>query len=100
MKMQAHGVIPVTSTTGALAETVRHGVKVAGDISDPLVQKRWFDEVVKLAQNPWTQEQRNEMALAARQDFSWSAVAEQWISLFTAGEEHRSQKRILTECST
>ena len=81
MKMQAHGVIPVTSDRAALAETVRYGFKM-GPVQTVDEQKAWFDKVVETALNPWTQEQRNEMALAARKMFDWSQVADQWAAIF------------------
>lgn len=82
MKMQAHGVVPVTVNKFALAETVQHGVKIDGDIADPLVQRQWCDEVIKLAKEPWTAEKRLEMAEAARETFDWKKVAEQWAGIF------------------
>lgn len=82
MKMQAHGVVPVTSEQGALAETVQHGVKIPGDPNDVAMQKAWFDAVVAQANNPWTREQRLDMATDARSKFSWASVADQWHGLF------------------
>ncbi len=94
MKMQAHGVIPVTVNDFALAETVKHGTKVEGKMDDPLVQKAWFDHVVGLAQNPWSQQQRLEMALDARATFSWAKVAEQWATLFSQSLAEPKRERI------
>ncbi len=81
MKMQAHGVEPITCTEAALAETVRHGVKLDLKMSEPENQARWADEVVKAALNPWTKEQRLAMAQDARASFDWSHVADQWIAV-------------------
>ena len=84
MKMQAHGVVPITSKVGALPETVTHGITVDGNPDDALQQKTWFDEVIKYANAPWTVEQRIEMALAARSRFSWKTVCDQWVGIFDA----------------
>ena len=82
MRMQALGVTPVTSNQFALAETVRHGVKIDGDMRVPLVQQQWFEAVVNALKNPMSREQRIEMALDARSAFDWAKVADQWIGVF------------------
>lgn len=94
MKAQAHGVIPVTVNKFALAETVQRGVKIDNWNNTVDDQKRWFDEVVRLANNPWTQEQRVEMALHARATFSWEKVADQWIAQFTADLQKPGRDRV------
>ena len=84
MKMQAHGVVPITVNRAAMVETVKHGVKIEnfnGTVED---QTRWFEALVKAVESPPTKEQRIEMAKAARADFSWAGVASQWISQFEA----------------
>lgn len=84
MKMQALGVVPVTVDNFALAETVKHGVKIPGNIGEPGTQFAWASEVVRLAKEPWSREQRLDMATAARSRCGWDQVADQWIGLFTA----------------
>lgn len=82
MKMQAHGVVPVCSTIGALPETVTHGVKIP-NIDTLEGQKLWCDSVIALAKNPPSKEERVEMAKAARARFSWKAVCDQWDGIFS-----------------
>jgi len=84
MKMQAHGVVPVTTSNFALAETVHRGVKIDGNMGEIEVEKLWADAVIAQIKNPWTKEQRLEMARDARASFNWEAVADQWDSLIRA----------------
>lgn len=81
MKVQAHGCVPVTMNDFALVETVKHGIKINGNIRDPSVQKQWADAVIEQLKNPWTKAQRLDMARDARSKFNWDHVADQWDSI-------------------
>ena len=83
MKMQAHGVIPVTVNQFAMKETVRHGVKLDQRMDTLEAQRVWADEVIRLALNPWDEAKRIDMALDARATFDWSKIADQWIGLMS-----------------
>lgn len=85
MKMQAHGVVPVTVNRAAMVETVKFGTKVEGYEGTVEDQKRWFDAVIHAAKNPPSKEARLKMAEAARAEFSWKKVADQWGGIFEAG---------------
>lgn len=82
MKAQAQGAIPVCTDDFALKETVQHGYKVQGPMSDPGRQKILADTVVDLMLHPERQaEIRKEMVGWARQ-ITWTSVAHQWEALF------------------
>ena len=94
MKMMAHGVVPVTVNQFALKETVTHGVKIDGQMHLIDDQAKWFQAVIDLAKNPWTKERRQEMALAARANFDWAKVCEQWRGLFEESLKSPKANRI------
>ena len=81
MKAQAHGCIPVVTDDFALTETVQYGNKLLGPMTDPENISRWVDSVIDVMQNPWTTEQRLEMATWARKH-TWAEVVKPWAALF------------------
>lgn len=83
MKAQRLGAIPVCTTLGALNETVKNGIKVDVDITEPDGQKEYYNALVALLKD--TDKQvglRNGMVKWAERYFDWSNVAEDWIQLF------------------
>jgi len=75
-EMQAAGVIPITSGYAALAETQKVGVKLEGDIHDPLYHKRYIQEVIKTVK-----ENDGSISKQAREEakqFSWDLVVNAW----------------------
>jgi hypothetical protein len=96
MKQQAHGAVPITVNDFALAETVKHGVKIDGKMDDPETQKKWFDAIVDLAVNPFTKEQRLDMATATRAAHGWDKVADQWVGVFEASLAEPRIGRVFT----
>lgn len=83
MKAQVYGAIPVTMDKAALKETVKHGIKVKGDIADPEVQKQYVENLVDLLKKPKLQEEiRNKMVPDAKEKFSWFVVADEWTEEF------------------
>jgi len=83
MTAQALGAIPFTTDYAALSETVKGGVKVDVDITDPAGQKEYFDELIKLMKDEDRKEEiRKPMMQFAKNYFSWSKVAETWSNIF------------------
>jgi tetratricopeptide (TPR) repeat protein len=81
MKIQAHGCWPVTTTFGALNETVRHGVKIDRVMDTDDAQRFWATEAIKAMLYPPSKEQRMAMAREARK-WIWESVADQWEERF------------------
>ncbi len=81
LKVQAHGVMPITVDDFALSETVQYGEKLKGRAEDLTFQKGFIDKVVHHLKNPMPREQRLEMARWARSK-TWTALAEQWEGAF------------------
>lgn len=79
-EMQAGGCIPITSGYAALAETVKTGVTVEGDVYDPKYHKEYVDKVVEYA-NKDNSTLIEQMTIRA-QDFSWDKVADKWLDEF------------------
>ncbi len=79
MECQALGAVPVTTTVGAVNETVKNGVKVDVDIRTEEGQKEYKEQLIKLLKNPKKQkEYRDNMMKWAQEHFLWSNVAKQW----------------------
>jgi glycosyltransferase involved in cell wall biosynthesis len=85
MKAQVAGAVPVTTTCGALEETVQWGVKLANEriYSDEQAQNRFVEAAVEVLTNGYVD--REKMSLWARQEFSWTNVASNWAVLFGQG---------------
>lgn len=89
MKAQALGAIPFTTDYAALSETVKGGVKVDVDITDPEGQEEYFSELIKLMKDENKKEEiRKPMMDFAKTYFHWNKVAETWSNVF--GEKARS----------
>lgn len=69
MEMQAAGVVPITSGFAALAETQQSGIKLEGDVYDPVWQEKYINLVVTAKPQDTTK--------VAKQ-FSWDLVADDW----------------------
>lgn len=86
MKAQAGGAIPVTTNYAALEETVQHGEKVS--VSEEFTHQdvdNYKQALISWLKDPDRQaEHRQAMIDDARQRFSWSKVAEDWIAEFEA----------------
>lgn len=83
MKAQTLGAIPVTTTLAALDETVKNGVKVDVDITDPDGEKEYFDALIELLKDEEKQKEiREPMMKWAKNYFGWDLVAREWDKLF------------------
>lgn len=79
MEAQACGAIPITNPIWATGYNVRHGVFIEGQPNDPLVKARYVEALVAVAADLHGQEMlRGRMMHAARRDFDWRRVADQW----------------------
>jgi len=79
MDAQACGAIPITNPLWAVAENVRHGIFIEGDVSRDYIRNRYVDELVKLALDPEKQDSiRSEMMPWARDRFAWERFVSQW----------------------
>lgn len=83
-KVQALGVIPITTNVAALDEVVQHGTKIdAKDIySNEEAQQEWLDAIISELKNPTSEEERQEMREWALDTFDWDDVAQRWLELF------------------
>ena len=77
-EMQAAGVIPITSGYAALEETQVVGIKLEGDVHDPVWQEKYIEEVIKLAKDTKRVEELRIKAKAEAMQFSWNGVAQAW----------------------
>lgn len=83
MKSQSLGAIPVVTDYAALSETIKGGVKVDVDITDPEGAEEYFNELIKLMKDEDRKEEiRKPMMVFAQNYFLWSKVAENWSNVF------------------
>jgi glycosyltransferase involved in cell wall biosynthesis len=83
MKAQTLGAIPVCTTLAALDETVKNGIKVDVDITDPEGEKEYFDALISLLKDEERQKEiRENMMEWAKNYFGWDQVASKWDTLF------------------
>lgn len=95
MMAQTYGAIPVVVNYAALRETVKHGVRIEGDIYDQETKDEYVKELIGLLKDPERQESiRTEMVAAA--DFSWSTVAKQWDELFKLQNPKEAAKELVS----
>lgn len=79
MKAQAWGAIPVVINYAALETTVKYGVKVDGDVYDPETLNEYKNQLISLIKDDQRQEEiRTPMMAWAKEEFSWSKIAQQW----------------------
>lgn len=78
IKAQAHGCEPVVVNYAALAETVRFGRKVDGDIYDQETKDEYLTQLIEALETPMSDDDRKKMMAWARETYAWDAIAKQW----------------------
>lgn len=79
MEAQACGAIPITQPVWAIAENVRFGTFIDGNVDTQLVRARYVREILRIASQPELQaEIRGEMMNYAQMRFSWEQFVTQW----------------------
>ncbi len=79
MDAQACGAIPITSPIWAVAENVKHGVFIEGDVREELIRARFVNQLALMAINSDTQNEiRKDMMPWARKTFGWERWVDQW----------------------
>jgi glycosyltransferase involved in cell wall biosynthesis len=82
VEAQLDGVVPVTTSIGALSETVQHGVVVDGDITAESVQKEYLQALLDLMGD---ERKRAKMAKEGKEwakKFDWTKIALLWVEEF------------------
>lgn len=80
MKAQACGAVPVTNNFAALAETVRSGVVVFGEVTKSKVLQKYKKELINVLKDTKYQEELRSVAVEQGRKFTWEGVARQWAS--------------------
>ena len=79
MDAQACGAIPITGPVWAIAENVKHGVFIQGNVTHELVQARYGLELFRMAVQPELQDEiRADMMPWALDAFDWEVWVGQW----------------------
>ncbi len=76
-EMQAGGCIPITSDFAVMPESVKVGHIIEGNPHDPVYQKAFVEKVIEVVKSE-DQDLRLEARQAAKENFSWDAVAQRW----------------------
>lgn len=79
---QLYGCVPVTTSLGALSETVHCGVTVDGDINDPLVQQEYLEELLALMGDEPRRKKLSDEGREWAKQFEWSNMAKSWSDEF------------------
>lgn len=84
LKAQIAGAIPVSTTLGALNETVKYGIKVDADLTTDEGRRRYFNALLDtLSKVGEFEEQRTLMRTTIATQYSWEAIAKTWdVQLF------------------
>lgn len=83
MKAQAAGAVPVASSFAALDETIQFGVKMEMEEWNDKTKKQYRDYLIHMLKDTAYQERiRKGMMPRARELFSWTQVAKDWIAEF------------------
>jgi glycosyltransferase involved in cell wall biosynthesis len=92
VESQMMGAIPIVSPTMALAETTRHGIKIAGDVEqDRMIQARFVREILGLANNlPLQDKIRSEMIPDVRATYSFQSMVERIVALAIRIQEKKA----------
>jgi glycosyltransferase involved in cell wall biosynthesis/tetratricopeptide (TPR) repeat protein len=80
VEAQLAGLVPITSNLAALAETVKSGIKIDGDVNDPEIQQAYTDAVIHMLKQSEDVDLRARIASKAPAQ-SWSEAAKKWIHL-------------------
>lgn len=81
VEAQLAGAIPVTNDLAALAETVKTGAIIKGDVHDPKVAAQYAEAVIMLVQDRTIALQTADTITSAPR-FSWEDAAALWSDLF------------------
>lgn len=85
MKAQIGGAVPVASNYAALEETIQYGVKMNLPEWNDKTKEEYKSHLIHMLKDTKYQDSiRQVMMQGAREKFSWTKVAEQWIGEFNA----------------
>ena len=75
---QVAGAVPITSTTGALETTNRHGIKIQGNPHDSTFVAEFAQKVIA----EMKQSTRMDIRLRAEQEFGLDRILDEWDKVF------------------
>lgn len=79
---QKDGVVPVVISLAGLKETVGSGIRIDGDIYLPETRQEYLEKLIALMKDEKTWKEESEKGKEFAKRYSWSAIADQWISIF------------------
>lgn len=94
MKAQAAGAMPITSTVGALKETVQFGYRHEGDLCRKEEQDKWANKAIEMIGNGPSVVDATKMRKWALETYSWAKVAKDWDTYFRAKIEERKHDNL------
>lgn len=98
MDAQACGAIPITNPVWAVAENVKHGTFVSGDVLSPLVKAHYALELIRLAKS-WDEQAAIRAAMMpwALDHFDWEHFVAQWVGWARADVKSRRMLNVASE---
>lgn len=82
VEAQLEGCVPVTTSLGALPETVECGVLVDGDISDEYTRKDYLEALLSLMGDEKRRHELGEKGKEWAKKFDWVKIAHKWSDEF------------------
>jgi glycosyltransferase involved in cell wall biosynthesis len=86
VEAQLGGAIPITNHLAALAETVRSGWIIDGDVHDPEVQEQYVKAVITALQTPMDKRPEHDQVKINAPALSWDDIAASWSHVFLEGD--------------
>lgn len=82
VEAQLAGAIPITNSRAALAETVASGIRIEGDVRDPVVLQEYTEAIINfMKQDPSSREKLHELVKHSAPAQDWAEIAHQWTKL-------------------
>lgn len=95
VEAQLAGVIPITNRLAALAETVRSGIIIDGDVRQPKVQEQYTKAVIDVLRTPLDlRESKHSQVRAFAHASSWTEVASRWIEVIRQARGNRAKELV------
>lgn len=83
LECQRDGLVPVVIKKAALAETVKSGILVEGDITKDEVRKEYTDKLISLMGDKSLWDKFSKEGKKAVASYSWDEIAPKWEKLFS-----------------
>jgi len=82
LNCQKYGCVPCVINRAALKETVGSGIKVDGEIYDPVVKEKYITELLCLMGDEKKWEEESNKGIDFAKNYSWEKISDSWVKVF------------------